>query len=158
MTRHILRSALCLAVLAACGSERATPASDELQADVSELLEQMSALRDENARLHDDVRSLRADVAALRMEHERRIFGGDAGPRRDGSRPDARTVRVVVQSTPARANVFLDGNFTGQTPLALKVDAETKLDLRVDKPGFERVQRTLEPERDTTLVIRLAPR
>ncbi len=65
-----------------------------------------------------------------------------------------------LSSRPRGANVTVDGEFQGQTPLTLSLDPDGEHRIAVFKPGYERAVRTLalEPEEQQELTLRLKPR
>ena len=52
--------------------------------------------------------------------------------------------KLSVRTTPAGANVIIDKNFVGQTPLTTDVSANTNHLVRVSKPGYEIVSRKIK--------------
>jgi formylglycine-generating enzyme required for sulfatase activity len=62
-----------------------------------------------------------------------------------------------LDSRPRGANVTVDGEFEGQTPLTLSLDPDGEHRIAVFKPGYERASRTLalEPEEQQDLTLRL---
>ncbi|MEE4192009.1 MAG: PEGA domain-containing protein [Halieaceae bacterium] len=65
-----------------------------------------------------------------------------------------------LDSRPQGANVTVDGEFEGQTPLTLSLDPDGEHRIAVFKPGYERAVRTLalEPEEQQDLTLRLKAR
>ena len=66
---------------------------------------------------------------------------------------------VLLQSTPSKANVTLDGTFQGQTPLELTVPPGTEHQLRFFLNGYEATTRsiTTRPEEEASLHVTLDP-
>jgi len=66
---------------------------------------------------------------------------------------------VLLQSTPSRANVTLDGVFQGQTPIELTVPPGTSHNLRFFLNGYEAANRsiTTRPEEEASLHVTLDP-
>ena len=67
---------------------------------------------------------------------------------------------LSLGSEPSQANVTVDGEYRGQTPLALELSPGSPHRIAVFKPGYRRVIRelTLQPEQRRELQIRLAAR
>ncbi len=65
-----------------------------------------------------------------------------------------------LDSRPRGANVTVDGEFEGQTPLTLSLDPDGEHRIAVFKPGYERAVRNLalEPEEQQDLTLRLKAR
>jgi formylglycine-generating enzyme required for sulfatase activity len=64
-----------------------------------------------------------------------------------------------LSSTPGNANVTVDGEFRGQTPLELSLEPGQAHRLAVFKPGYTRARRTLslEPEEVRNMQLQLKP-
>ena len=67
---------------------------------------------------------------------------------------------LKVHTNPAGANVLLDNNFAGRTPLELKVAANIRHSVQITKAGYEQAKRNvnLGSEELKTLDVRLKPR
>lgn len=67
---------------------------------------------------------------------------------------------LELSSRPAGANVTVDGEFQGQTPITLSLDPDGEHRVAVFKPGYKRATRTvaLDPEEIRELSITLTPR
>ncbi len=65
-----------------------------------------------------------------------------------------------LDSRPRGANVTVDGEFEGQTPLTLSLDPDGEHRIAVFKPGYERAVRTLalDPEEQQDLTLQLQAR
>ncbi len=66
---------------------------------------------------------------------------------------------LVLSSRPSGANVTVDGEFQGQTPVTLSLDPDGEHRVAVFKPGYDRATRTvaLEPEETRELELTLKP-
>ena len=66
---------------------------------------------------------------------------------------------LQLSSTPGGANVTVDGEFRGQTPISLSLDPDASHRLAVFKPGYTSAVRTvsLEPEEERDMRIVLKP-
>jgi hypothetical protein len=66
---------------------------------------------------------------------------------------------LALSSRPSGANVTVDGEFQGQTPLDLSLEPEGEHRVAVFKPGYSRATRTvsLEPEEERALQVTLKP-
>ena len=66
---------------------------------------------------------------------------------------------LVLSSRPAGANVTVDGEFQGQTPLNLSLEPDGEHRIAVFKPGYSRATRSvsLAPEEERELTVRLKP-
>ena len=66
---------------------------------------------------------------------------------------------LALSSRPAGANVTVDGEFQGQTPLNLSLEPDGEHRIAVFKPGYSRATRSvrLEPEEERELTVRLDP-
>ena len=67
---------------------------------------------------------------------------------------------LAVRTKPAGANVMVGTKFAGQTPLELKLAAETQHILHIDKAGYQKANRTikLNSEESKTLSVTLKPK
>lgn len=67
---------------------------------------------------------------------------------------------LELSSRPVGANVTVDGEFQGQTPIALSLDPDSEHRVAVFKPGYQRAVRSisLEAEEVRELTVRLTPR
>ncbi len=67
--------------------------------------------------------------------------------------------RVSLRSSPAGANITLNGRYRGQTPLSLVLAPNQNYKLELTKAGFEPLSRQLniKPEEDLSLVENLTP-
>jgi formylglycine-generating enzyme required for sulfatase activity len=66
---------------------------------------------------------------------------------------------LILSSRPTGANVTVDGEFQGQTPLSLSLEPDGEHRVAVFKPGYSRATRTvsLAAEEQQELTVRLAP-
>lgn len=66
---------------------------------------------------------------------------------------------LQLSSSPGSANVTVDGEFQGQTPLELTLEPGQSHRVTVFKPGFDRARRTLslEPEEVRKMQVKLTP-
>jgi formylglycine-generating enzyme required for sulfatase activity len=66
---------------------------------------------------------------------------------------------LAVRTKPAGANVMVGSKFAGQTPLKLKLAAETQHVLHLDKAGYQKAKRTvtLNSQESKTLSVTLKP-
>ncbi|MBT8370555.1 MAG: PEGA domain-containing protein, partial [Deltaproteobacteria bacterium] len=64
---------------------------------------------------------------------------------------------LTVQTKPAGANVMLDSNFAGQTPLKIPISADTLHRIHISKAGYEKASRkvTLKREESKTISVTL---
>jgi formylglycine-generating enzyme required for sulfatase activity len=67
---------------------------------------------------------------------------------------------LQLSSNPGSANVTVDGEFQGQTPLELSLEPGQSHRVAVFKPGFDRARRTLslEPEEVRKMQVKLTPK
>jgi len=70
--------------------------------------------------------------------------------------PDPTTGSVSVQSTPAAANVFLDGTLVGLTPVTVSGVAPGSHQVRIEKTGYEPYQMTASVSAGATTVVSAA--
>ena len=68
--------------------------------------------------------------------------------------------RVVVNSSPAGAQVVVSGQVVGTTPATLKLPSGKKVRIQVKKNGFKTKSVTLTPKdgKTTKVTVRLKPR
>jgi hypothetical protein len=67
--------------------------------------------------------------------------------------PDPTTGSVSVQSTPAAANVFLDGTLVGLTPVLVSGITPGSHQVRIEKTGYEPYQMTASVSAGATTVV-----
>ena len=67
--------------------------------------------------------------------------------------------KLELSSQPGSANVTVDGEFIGQTPITLELEPDGEHRIAVFKPGYSRATRTisLEPEEEQSMLIKLQP-
>jgi serine/threonine-protein kinase len=86
----------------------------------------------------------------------------DGGPGADGGQPvDDDIPRMVmdIQSRPRGASAFVNGVFVGRTPVRpLLLMGADSVRVTVEKPGFHRYDRALDPLLHTRLDVKLQPR
>jgi hypothetical protein len=70
--------------------------------------------------------------------------------------PEATLVPVIVDSDPAKADVLIDGDFRGTTPLTLKLPPR-QVKVRIERQGFEPWERSLVPSVDMRIQPALVP-
>ncbi|MGH7493335.1 MAG: PEGA domain-containing protein [bacterium] len=75
---------------------------------------------------------------------------------RPGRAPNGKKLhKVILRSTPAGAEVFINEKFSGRTPMAGSVPHGKNLELVVRLPGYEFWQQTVVVDKDLTLEIPL---
>ena len=67
---------------------------------------------------------------------------------------------LTVLTKPAGANVMLNGNFAGQTPLELKIAAKTQHSIHLYKAGYEKANRKVKlgSQESKTVTVALKPK
>ena len=59
---------------------------------------------------------------------------------------------LVVETTPPGAQVFIDGNVVGVTPVKIELPLEQSATLRISKEGFETFERGISPSQDAVVI------
>jgi hypothetical protein len=75
-----------------------------------------------------------------------------------GSKTAAKLTPVVVRTTPQGANIYIDGDFKGTTPLTLMLPVE-RHQIRIIRTGYETVERqiAIEETMEYPLAFNLKP-
>lgn len=119
--------------------------------------------RERAAETAETVRTVRENAHLL----EQRVLGLQAQTERleaalaavasapDASAAIAEPIRVSVTTTPAGADVFVDGKSVGVTPVVIDGTSKQRISLALRKSGYRAVVRTVELTTDMQLAFEL---